>query len=65
MGKDPLSGACKQTGETWEVSGLYCGDSSLFPTASGVNPMVTTYSLAYLVAQEVKIELLAASNAKL
>jgi long-chain-alcohol oxidase len=65
MGKDAFSGVCKQTGETWEVEGLYLGDSSLFPTASGVNPMVTTYSLAYLVAQEIKDVLKAGSSPKL
>ncbi|RKO87413.1 GMC oxidoreductase-domain-containing protein, partial [Blyttiomyces helicus] len=36
MGASPSMGACDPTGETWEVKGLYCGDGSLLPTASGV-----------------------------
>ncbi|KAJ3290192.1 hypothetical protein HK104_006945 [Borealophlyctis nickersoniae] len=47
-------GACKPDGETWEVKGLYVGDASLFPTASGVNPMITVYSMANIVAQGMK-----------
>jgi choline dehydrogenase-like flavoprotein len=32
------------------VAGLYIADASLFLTPSGVNPMITVYSLAHLVA---------------
>ncbi|KAF9960629.1 hypothetical protein BGZ65_011967 [Modicella reniformis] len=37
--------------ETWEIKDLYVADASVFPTASGVNPMLTTYSLAHSIAQ--------------
>ena len=59
MGISPSAGAVKPDGETWEVKGLYVADASLFPTASGVNPMITTFSMAYSVAQFMKKKLVA------
>jgi choline dehydrogenase-like flavoprotein len=38
------------------VEGLYVADTSLFPTASGVNPMVTAMALARRVARTVAAE---------
>ena len=43
-GDDPLQGL---------VKGLYVADTSLFPTALGVNPMVTVLALARRVARAV------------
>ena len=40
-------------GETWEVSNLFVCDTSLFPTSSGANPMVTVESIAYMVANKI------------
>ncbi|KFH71384.1 hypothetical protein MVEG_01683 [Podila verticillata NRRL 6337] len=54
MGSSPKSGAIKPTGETWEVKDLYVADASAFPTASGVNPMLTTYSMSHSIAQFIK-----------
>ncbi|KAI7995047.1 Long-chain-alcohol oxidase FAO4A [Camellia lanceoleosa] len=53
MGVDPKGSAVNQMGETWEVEGLYVADSSVFPTALGVNPMVTVQAIAYCTAQSV------------
>ncbi|XP_058777602.1 long-chain-alcohol oxidase FAO4A-like [Vicia villosa] len=53
MGSDPTQSVVKQTGETWEMEGLYVADTSVFPTALGVNPMVTVQSIAYCTAQSV------------
>jgi len=39
------------------VEGLYVGDASLFPTAVGVNPMVTVMALAARVARTVDADL--------
>jgi choline dehydrogenase-like flavoprotein len=33
-------------GKVWGVHGLYVTDASAFPTASGVNPMLTAMALA-------------------
>ncbi|KAI9092241.1 hypothetical protein K1719_027741 [Acacia pycnantha] len=53
MGANPRESAVNQMGETWEVEGLYVADSSVFPTALGVNPMLTVQSIAYCTAQSV------------
>ncbi len=38
-------------GRFWEVPGLYVADSSIFPESSGVNPQITVYGLADVVAE--------------
>ncbi|KAL5807590.1 hypothetical protein ACOSQ4_030323 [Xanthoceras sorbifolium] len=53
MGIDPKTSVVNQMGETWEVEGLYLADTSVFPTALGVNPMVTVQAIAYCTAQSV------------
>jgi choline dehydrogenase-like flavoprotein len=40
-------------GETREVRGLFVADASLFPSASGANPMLSIQALAYWVARQV------------
>ena len=39
-------------GQTREVKGLFVADASLFPSASGSNPMLSVQALAYHVAQQ-------------
>ncbi|KAI8139044.1 GMC oxidoreductase-domain-containing protein [Fennellomyces sp. T-0311] len=53
LGVSPEVGATKTTGETWEVENLYVADASLFPTSTGVNPMVTTEAVALYVASNI------------
>ena len=50
MGGSPASSACDPTGETWEVARLVVCDGSTFPTASGVNPMITIAAVAHMNA---------------
>merc|ERR1719161_1739481 len=57
MAASPSLGAAKPSGELWEAPGLFVADTSTFPTASGVNPMYTCASIAYIVAQQVKLHL--------
>ncbi len=44
----------KPNGETREVRNLYVADGSLFPSASGTNPMLSIQALAWWVAQNMK-----------
>ena len=46
MGTDPKTSAAKPTGELHDVRGVWIGDTSAFPTALGVNPMITCMALA-------------------
>lgn len=50
MGGSSLVSACNPEGESWEAQGVYVFDGSSFPTASGVNPMVTIEAIAHLNA---------------
>ncbi|KAI5968249.1 hypothetical protein CANMA_002465 [Candida margitis] len=45
-GKGPKYGACDTEGKLFEASNIYIADASCMPTACGVNPMVTTLTLA-------------------
>jgi choline dehydrogenase-like flavoprotein len=42
---------CDPRGQVWDTPGLYVFDGSAFPTASGVNPMVTIEALAHMNAR--------------
>ena len=50
MGAAPELSAASPTGETWDVRNLVVADGSAFPTASGVNPMVTIEAIAHVNA---------------
>ncbi|EPS64229.1 hypothetical protein M569_10552, partial [Genlisea aurea] len=53
MGTDPLRSAVDPNGETWEVGGLFVADTSVFPTALGVNPMLTVQAISYCISKSV------------
>jgi choline dehydrogenase-like flavoprotein len=46
MGSDPRTSVAQPSGELHDVRGVWIGDTSAFPTALGVNPMVTCMALA-------------------
>jgi choline dehydrogenase-like flavoprotein len=50
MGAAPADSATRPDGETWEIENLVVADGSTFPTASGVNPMITIEAIAHLNA---------------
>lgn len=50
MSTSPLSGVVDPNGETWECDDLFVMDTSIFPTASGSNPMVTVMTIAYMLS---------------
>ena len=47
MGGSAAASAASSTGETWDVRNLVVADGSAFPTASGVNPMITIEAIAH------------------
>jgi long-chain-alcohol oxidase len=46
LGGSPKSSATNPDGQTWETRNLYVMDSSSFPSASGVNPMISIEAIA-------------------
>ncbi|KAJ5126478.1 hypothetical protein N7448_007257 [Penicillium atrosanguineum] len=46
MGKPPKSSVVDPDCQVWDTDGLYVVDASVFPSASGVNPMVTNMGIA-------------------
>jgi choline dehydrogenase-like flavoprotein len=57
MGGSPAGSAAGPTGETWDVRNLVVADGSAFPTASGVNPMITIEAIAHLNARRLAARL--------
>ncbi len=57
VGASPSTSACNWDGETWDVRGLYVMDGSSFPSASGVNPMLTIEAIAHMNASKLAAQL--------
>lgn len=53
MGITPKVSVVKPSGETWEVKNLFVADASVLPTATGVNPMVTTEAVCLNIADSI------------
>ncbi len=53
MGSDPADSVADGRGQLHDVEGVWIGDASAFPTAPGVNPMVSIMSLAHRTAQNI------------
>src|SRR4051812_40167705 len=53
MGKDPATSVAGPFGELHDTPGVWIGDASAFPTASGTNPMLTTMALAHRTAEAI------------
>jgi choline dehydrogenase-like flavoprotein len=53
MGADPRRAAVDPAGQLYGVRGLYISDASVFPSAPGVNPMITVMAMAHRTAQRV------------
>ncbi|EIE19802.1 FAD/NAD(P)-binding domain-containing protein, partial [Coccomyxa subellipsoidea C-169] len=51
MGASAKTSVVDERGECWHVANLYVSDASLFPTSTGVNPMITVEAMAYMVAE--------------
>jgi choline dehydrogenase-like flavoprotein len=53
MGQDPATSVADPWGQLHDTPGVWIGDASAFPTASGTNPMLTTMALAHRTAEAV------------
>jgi choline dehydrogenase-like flavoprotein len=53
MGSDPSTSVANGRGELHDTKGVWIGDASAFPTAPGVNPMISIMSLAHRTAGEI------------
>jgi choline dehydrogenase-like flavoprotein len=57
IGTDRAASAVGPDHRSHEVDGLYVADASLFPTASGVNPMLSVMALAHRAAAKIAARL--------
>lgn len=53
MSSSKADGVVNSRGLVWETENLYVADSSVFPSASGVNPMITTMATADYIARAI------------
>lgn len=57
MAATAKAGVVDPTGKSWEADGLYVADASVFPSASGVNPMVTTMAISDWISRGIAKDL--------
>jgi choline dehydrogenase-like flavoprotein len=53
MGADPQTSVADPSGELHDVPGVWIGDASAFPSASGTNPMISIMALASRTAENI------------
>ncbi len=63
LGSDPQTSVANPTGELHDTPGVFIGDASGMPTASGTNPMISAMSLAHRTATHIANEAKPAVNA--
>lgn len=63
LGNDPQTSVANTSGELHDTPGVYIGDASGMPTASGANPMISAMSLAHRTATNIANEAKSTVNA--
>ena len=53
MGSDPATSVANPWGELHDTEGVWIGDGSAFPTATGTNPMISIMALAHRTAEAI------------
>ena len=41
------------SGELYECENLFVADASVFPTALGINPMITVVAMAHMISENI------------
>jgi choline dehydrogenase-like flavoprotein len=54
LGSDPRTSVATPEGQVHNTQGLWIGDTSAFPTATGVNPMLTLLALSRRTARHIR-----------
>lgn len=54
LGADPATSVADGRGELHDTAGVWIGDGSAFPTAPGINPMISIMALAHRAAENIK-----------
>ncbi|KAI1743711.1 GMC oxidoreductase [Xylaria scruposa] len=62
MSAKPQDGVVDPKGKVWGTQNLYVADASVFPSASGVNPMVTNMAIADYISRGIDLELKSSSR---
>ena len=57
MGVSKLDSVVGPTGQVWDTERLYVADASVFPSASGVNPMITNMAISDWVSRGIAADL--------
>lgn len=57
MSTRPEDGVVDPKGKVWGTEDLYVSDASVFPSASGVNPMVTNMAISDWISRGIGKEL--------
>lgn len=57
MGSSSSHSVVDQRGRVWGCQGLYVADASVFPSASGVNPMLTTMTFGRWIGRRMAEEM--------
>ncbi|KAI1432324.1 GMC oxidoreductase [Xylaria sp. CBS 124048] len=57
MSAKPRDGVVDPKGKIWNTENLFVADASVFPSASGVNPMITNMAISDYIARGVSREL--------
>ncbi|KAI1131550.1 GMC oxidoreductase [Nemania abortiva] len=57
MSAKPQDGVVDPKGKVWGIENLYVADASVFPSASGVNPMITNMAIADYISRGISREL--------
>jgi choline dehydrogenase-like flavoprotein len=53
MGADPATSVADPHGQLHDTPGVWVGDASAFPSASGTNPMISIMALAHRTAEAI------------